>query len=180
MEYIARKEAALDKQTLHSFHPQELPEGFSRVPRNELAKQSDHDNHANDLDFDCRTMPEASRLLPCHYFDYICGTSTGGYVFLSARYLRGLNKDSLIAIMLGRFRMSVTDCIVEYKRVSEEVYGEETIRTKRSIRSTVLKPKVGASGLEGFCRDLCSRRDDRSSHNLEKSMFKSGRGMCKT
>lgn len=34
-------------------------------------------------------------LLPCHYFDYICGTSTGG----------------LLAIMLGRLRLSVETCL---------------------------------------------------------------------
>jgi hypothetical protein len=35
-------------------------------------------------------------LLPCHYFDYICGTSTGG----------------LLAIMLGLLRLSVETCLL--------------------------------------------------------------------
>ena len=46
--------------------------------------------------------------LPCHYCDYIGGTSTGG----------------LIAIMLSRLRMSVDDCIREYIRLGEEVFGQ--------------------------------------------------------
>jgi hypothetical protein len=37
--------------------------------------------------------------IPCHYFDYIAGTSIGGS----------------IAIMLGRYRMSVDDCIKRFK-----------------------------------------------------------------
>ena len=34
-------------------------------------------------------------LLPCHYFDYMYGTSTGG----------------LISVMLGRLRMTVPQCL---------------------------------------------------------------------
>ncbi|KAH8726747.1 acyl transferase/acyl hydrolase/lysophospholipase [Phaeosphaeriaceae sp. PMI808] len=43
---------------------------------------------------------------PCDYFDMICGTSTGG----------------LIAIMLGRLRMSVADCIDAYLSLSDCVF----------------------------------------------------------
>ncbi|KAK3937037.1 kinesin [Diplogelasinospora grovesii] len=43
---------------------------------------------------------------PCDYFDMICGTSTGG----------------LIAIMLGRLGLSVSDCILEYKKLSSSVF----------------------------------------------------------
>ncbi|KAI1387387.1 uncharacterized protein F4822DRAFT_406280 [Hypoxylon trugodes] len=43
---------------------------------------------------------------PCDYFDIIAGTSTGG----------------LIAIMLGRLRMSVQDCIDAYGKLSERVF----------------------------------------------------------
>ena len=47
-----------------------------------------------------------SRYRPCHYFDYIAGTSTGG----------------LIAIILGRLRWSIDDCIKEYERLSEGIF----------------------------------------------------------
>ncbi|KAJ4323146.1 hypothetical protein N0V94_002032 [Neodidymelliopsis sp. IMI 364377] len=43
---------------------------------------------------------------PCDYFDMIGGTSTGG----------------LIAVMLGRLRMSVADCIAAYLSLSERVF----------------------------------------------------------
>lgn len=43
---------------------------------------------------------------PCEYFDMICGTSTGG----------------LIALMLGRLRMSVDECIAEYKKLSPQIF----------------------------------------------------------
>ncbi|CAE6409302.1 unnamed protein product [Rhizoctonia solani] len=44
---------------------------------------------------------------PCEYFDLIAGTSTGG---------------SLIAIMLGRLRMSVDECILNYHRLAKQIF----------------------------------------------------------
>ncbi|KAF8533669.1 hypothetical protein BDD12DRAFT_702439, partial [Trichophaea hybrida] len=44
--------------------------------------------------------------LPCHYFDYIFGTSTGG----------------LNAIMLGRLRMSIDDCMREFRLLASEIF----------------------------------------------------------
>ncbi|KAH6640517.1 patatin-like phospholipase-domain-containing protein [Chaetomium tenue] len=43
--------------------------------------------------------------LPCHYFDYIAGTSVGG----------------LIAIMLGMFGKTVDDCINEFHRQNKSI-----------------------------------------------------------
>lgn len=45
--------------------------------------------------------------LPCHYFDYMAGTSTGG----------------LISIMLGRLRMNIDDCIAEYETLGPKVFA---------------------------------------------------------
>ncbi|KAG8999253.1 hypothetical protein FRB94_006341 [Tulasnella sp. JGI-2019a] len=45
---------------------------------------------------------------PCDYFDMIGGTSTGG----------------LLAIMLGRLKMSITECETAYKDVSEKIFGK--------------------------------------------------------
>ena len=47
--------------------------------------------------------------LACNIFDLICGTGTGG----------------LIAIMLGRLRMSMDDTIKEYLDLATAVYGEK-------------------------------------------------------
>ena len=55
---------------------------------------------------DDATRPN-TEFLPCHYFDYIGGTSTGG----------------LIAVMLGRLRMNVDQCIETYKDLGEQVFG---------------------------------------------------------
>ncbi|KAI9673080.1 MAG: hypothetical protein M1829_004394 [Trizodia sp. TS-e1964] len=49
---------------------------------------------------------------PCDYFDMIGGTSTGG----------------LIAIMLGRLRMSVSDCIDAYLKLSDRIFQKKNHR----------------------------------------------------
>jgi len=49
---------------------------------------------------------------PCDYFDMIGGTSTGG----------------LIAIMLGRLRMTVDECIVAYTSLSDRVFEKKSHR----------------------------------------------------
>jgi hypothetical protein len=46
-------------------------------------------------------------LLPCHYFDYMYGTSTGG----------------LISVMLARLRMTVPQCLELYRRIGHELFG---------------------------------------------------------
>lgn len=47
------------------------------------------------------------QLLPCHYFDYMYGTSTGG----------------LISVMLARLRMTVPQCLEIYRKVGHELFG---------------------------------------------------------
>ena len=74
--------------------------------------------------------------LPCHYFDYIGGTSTGG----------------LIAIMLGRLRMSVEQTIKVYTDLSETIFRNPsnrlarhwTLSHKRGPRQRKLKEKFDA------------------------------------
>ncbi|CZR43873.1 uncharacterized protein FPRO_13681 [Fusarium proliferatum ET1] len=51
---------------------------------------------------------------PCDYFDMIAGTSTGG----------------LIAIMLGRLRMTVDECIAAYSSLSNKVFEKKSHRVK--------------------------------------------------
>jgi hypothetical protein len=47
-------------------------------------------------------------LLPCHYFDFMYGTSTGG----------------LIATILGRLRMTVTEGLELYRKVGDDLFGK--------------------------------------------------------
>ncbi|KAK0117522.1 hypothetical protein ONS95_011862 [Cadophora gregata] len=68
--------------------------------------------------------------LPADYFDLICGTSTGG----------------LIAILLGRLRLSVPQAIQKYGELSKHVFSEQ----KRGWQDGKFK----ASRLEGAIRKV--------------------------
>ena len=79
MEYVAAEEekAYMDgKEVLHSFHPQSWPDDVSQIPMKAAEELSEIKN-ASDSDGKMHAMHRARRFLPCHYFDFICGSSTG-------------------------------------------------------------------------------------------------------
>lgn len=78
MEYVAAREAELDEngEVLHSFHPHEWPDNVSQIPSSAV-EELRAINNAEGRKEQCRAMHTARRFLPCHYFDYICGSSTG-------------------------------------------------------------------------------------------------------
>lgn len=56
-----------DVSELHSFLPEKLPDHVTHC-----SLERRNQKHTKELD--------AQRFLPCHYFDLICGSSTGRYV----------------------------------------------------------------------------------------------------
>ena len=60
MEYVGEAEEELDSEARHSYHPESGPENVRQALSN-----------GGQID-------PARRYLPCHYFDYIGGSSTGG------------------------------------------------------------------------------------------------------
>ena len=63
-------------------------------------------------DISAKKALSEEELLPCHYFDFMYGTSTGG----------------LIATILGRLRMSVTEGLELYRKVGEDLFGKRKSR----------------------------------------------------
>ena len=71
---------------------------------------------------DLKGLPEESR--PCDVFDLIVGTSTGG----------------LIAVMLGRLRMTIDECLELYAEIGKSVFGK-----RPSIVGKVAKGLISSS-----------------------------------
>lgn len=180
MEYIADEESNLDEndEICHSFSPEDWPENVSQIPRGE--KEWKDINEASTDDAKLRAMARARRFLPCHYFDHICGSSTGSSVAtVKEGLIIQLTWSRLSAIMLGRFRMTVPDCIQEYKNLGEKVFGKP--RTFCTLRFGIIpRERYKAARLEEVFRDVAARREEMQSELQRRITFPSGRGMSKT
>lgn len=104
---------------------------------------------------------ETSPWLPCHYFDYMAGTSTGG----------------LISIMLGRLRMSIDDCIDEYETLGPKVFAHPRWF---HLKSPLFWPrdKYDHRSLEKAIREVIDRRSS-FVYGGDKS-FASDENRCRT
>lgn len=85
--------------------------------------------------YSVRKALSEEELLPCHYFDFMFGTSTGG----------------LIATMLGRLRMTVSEALTLYRNVGEDLFGKRRSRMP-------LMTKYYHEPLEKVVREIVSSR----------------------
>ena len=85
------------------------------------------------------TVDSESPPKPCEYFDMIGGTSTGG----------------LIAVMLGRLRMTVDDCINAYTSLSDKVFEKKSHRV--NIKGK-LQGRFDAAELERAVKKILADR----------------------
>ena len=85
------------------------------------------------------TVDSESPPKPCEYFDMIGGTSTGG----------------LIAVMLGRLRMTVDDCINAYTSLSDEVFEKKSHRVNINGK---LQGRFDAAELERAVKKILADR----------------------
>lgn len=121
-----------------------------------------------DFDLDHSTNPKSDDDLreknppsyrPCHYFDYIGGSSTGG----------------LIALMLGRIRMSVDDALTSYQDFSENIASLSSFRLGMSRIGS--KNEAMIERYETFIKGL---RPFFPSPNELRNKFESDYTRCKT
>ncbi|OBT71251.1 hypothetical protein VF21_09480 [Pseudogymnoascus sp. 05NY08] len=92
--------------------------------------------------------------LPADYFDMICGTSTGG----------------LIAILLGRLRLSVPEAIDTYRALAKQVFSEKKAPGKDGT--------FKASNLEKAIRDTIESKLGKG--HADDKMFMTDTMSCKT
>ena len=101
----------------------------------------------------------AMQYLPCHYFDYVGGASTGG----------------LVAIMLGRLRMSVDQAMKEYRALCANVFEKPSSRLKRVL--TKYDSTARRENLKGHFDSL---QPTSNSLHEEGANFKSDPNGCRT
>ncbi|KAI6090917.1 FabD/lysophospholipase-like protein [Hypoxylon rubiginosum] len=119
----------------------------------------------------CTEPPNVSHLedgeytpyLPCHYFDYITGTSTGG----------------LIAIMLGRFRMTVEDCIHEYRSLAGDVFGHPRWLDDMHTLGLIKRSKYDTGTFERVIKNVIMRRVEGGRGNRQNARFDIEHGLCR-
>lgn len=103
------------------------------------------------------------RYIPAHYFDYVGGTSTGG----------------LISIMLGRLRMSVDDCMREYEKLSDDIFGHPRWA---SVKGPIpwLRDKYDGETIQKAVEDVINRRMSPEERKAGAGSFNSPPGLCRT
>ena len=77
MYYIALQEEEIDKRTSSSFSPRPYPHNVSHLPvSSESQRETEHGSENGEVG-EVYAIELTRRYLPCHYFDYVCGSSTG-------------------------------------------------------------------------------------------------------
>lgn len=82
--------------------------------------------------------------------------------------------------MLGRFRMTVPDCLSEYRTLGQEVFGKPRMISTLKFGLGV-RHKYKASRLEKVFEDVAKRRNEQPGPGeTGKITFPSRRGLCAT
>ncbi|KAK6435169.1 hypothetical protein LTR95_008643 [Oleoguttula sp. CCFEE 5521] len=99
----------------------------------------------------------AEELLPCHYFDFMFGTSTGG----------------IIATLLGRLRMSVGESLECFRSLGEDMFGRKrssvplTTKYYHEPFEAAIKAIVGRRCQQ---HDVCNGESDLHPWNADDSL----------
>ena len=101
--------------------------------------------------------------LPCHYFDYIGGTGSGG----------------LVAIMLGRLKMNVHDSILAFEALLKEVFYHKRWFHYRSLLFWP-RAKFDNQVLEQVIRNLVSHHAPGAPGFFGSSGFAFDENQCRT
>ncbi|KAI7779480.1 hypothetical protein LA080_000763 [Diaporthe eres] len=151
-EPISNSQQALDPHVDRgfSFH-QRFTQPLGRTRRNTRRSQTRQE-----------LLFEKSKYLPCHYFDYIGGTSTGG----------------LAALMLGRLRMSADECIDRYPEMAESIFGNKMHMTLGGLA----RNRYDATNLENVIKDIVLERlpEEEETEGSPNHQLASPEDLCKT
>lgn len=86
----------------------------------------------------------------------------------------------LIAIMLGRLRMTVLDCIKEYESLGGKIFGKPRFLTELHFPIITTRAKYDATKLKDIFEDVTRRRDQLTKEVHRNTKFPSERDLCRT
>ena len=81
--------------------------------------------------------------------------------------------------MLGRFRMSVPECIKEYRTLGQKVFGKPRHLTTLNF-GIISREKFDAEKLREVFEDVTVRRSEREDVSHQRMKFPIKRGVCRT
>lgn len=81
--------------------------------------------------------------------------------------------------MLGRFRMTVPDCLHEYENLGREIFGKPRIFTQLNF-FLPHRTKYKGETLQRVVEDVTARRSELLYDTLRRVTFPSKRGLCRT
>ncbi|KAF2266787.1 FabD/lysophospholipase-like protein [Lojkania enalia] len=156
MKEVEKIEKEKDATVDSSFHPEDYvtPHNTRNTP--EPGKGNFNSQQDQKADESCRYFP-------CHYFDYIGGTSTGG----------------LIAIMLGRLRMGIGQCLEEYENFGGEIFGHPRWFSIRGPLPS-FKEKYNGKRLRNVVETVVENRSSSEQKAVGAGYFGSAKELCKT
>lgn len=85
----------------------------------------------------------------------------------------------LIAILLGRFRMTVKDCMDEYENFGGEIFGKPRFFTQLNF-GIIRRTKYKGETLKRVFEDVTARRSEPLQKTDSRITFPSKQGLCKT
>jgi len=110
-----------------------------------------------------------SNFHPSHYFDYIFGAGTGGYVF--GNHPRNPDvvlltfPNSLAAIALGRMHVSINEALEQLDILGNEVFGKWS--GAKEVPRAMIQPYVGVADVSLFGADMMH---EYALNTLEKAL----------
>lgn len=86
----------------------------------------------------------------------------------------------LITIMLATLRMSVQDCLEEYKRLAGSVFGHPRhLHQAGQLGVLVQRNKYATTNLENAIKDVMRRRGEVAHDHDDAMQFRTPKGLCR-
>src|ERR1700722_5450418 len=159
---------------MHPLHTNETSADYPWLGHS-LTKTAEHRFETDNTPPDPRSFSKRPSVLlrsnfhPSHYFDYIFGAGTGGYVFGNHPHKPDVIlltfPNSLAAIALGRMHVSINEALKQLDILGNEVFGKWS--AVKEVPRAMTQPYVGVTDISLFGADMIH---EHTLNALEKAL----------